>query len=1594
MRVSLAQQAYPFPLLVERLAPPRDPGRAELCDVTFGHTYLIGEGRAALDWGPLALTAVPVPRRTSQNDLDVQLVESDDSMTAVFQYDTDLFEAETIRRMGRHYLRLLGAFADEPTRRISEAPLLDEAERAELIAGWTQRPVEEPWPSRVEALVEAQADRTPEAIALSSGATRLTYRTLDERANQVAHRLVRLGVGPDKPVAICIDRSPELVVGLLGILKAGGVYVPLDSSLPPSRLAFAIEDTGACCLVTDERVRSRLPAFSIPTLSLDGDEAGLDREPVARPAASDGRSGLDRAYVIYTSGSTGLPKGVEVEQRGVVNAVRDVVERLRLGSADVWSAITAMTFDVASLEVWGALAAGARLDMLESAAVADPERLAAALREAGTTVLLGTPTLWGTLLESGWAGQPGLKMICGGEPLTRQVAEALLQRGAELWNQYGPTETTMYVTTEQIGRGEAHPAIGRAIANARVYVLDDRGEPAPIGMAGELWIAGVQVARGYVNRPEDTARSFDKDPWTPGERRYRTGDLGRYRADGRLEFLGRLDAQVKIRGYRVELGEIESVIESHPDIRSSVVRVTTGETGGQCLSAYLVARDHQRPPTSEELRAFLRARLPGHMVPMDFTLLDSLPMTSSGKVDRRAVAGAVGSRLERSVRIVSPRTGLEETVARIWAEVLNVEPVGVHDNFFDLGGHSLMATQVVSRIRETLMVDLALRDLFETATVAGLVERIADRIRDENAGRSAAIEPRARAGPAPLSFSQERMWFLHRLAPDSAAYNVPAAIRVRGLLSRDALGAALGDVVHRHEILRSVFPMVDGRPVQLVTEQEVEMPFVDLQSEPEAGREARAREILRAEGRQPFDLARGPVARALLLRLHATDHVVLLNMHHIVCDQWSFGVLGRELMALYNAHRSGEAPSLPALPIQFADFAGWQREWLSGPVLQAQLAYWRRHLGGTLPVLELPTDRPRPATPSYQGGREARRLGLTLVAAVEALSRQEQASVFMTLMAGINALLARYSGQDDILLGVPIANRSLLASEGLVGALVNTLPLRTDLSGDPSFRELVRRVRETLLDAYAHQEMPFDKLVQELQPERYTSHTPLIQVLVNLLNAPMPAQHFEALTWEPFEFDRGAAQFDLTLSLDWGREGWLIAEYNTDLFDRTTIARVLAHFEVLLRAAAANPDRRLSEIPLLAPREREEILRTWNRTAVPCTDASIHALFEAQVDRTPDAVAVVGPESFLTYRELDRQANQLARNLQPLGVGEGTVVAVCLERSPLAFVALLGVLKAGGAFLPLDPGYPAERLAFMMADSGAPGSAHRSAARARRAAGRDPGGVPRRRLGGRRAAERSAARPSRQRRGARVRHLHVGVDRYSQGGPGLAPGRRQSVSLDVATLSVLPRRGLLPEDVQQLRRRHLGELRPAASGDSRRRDSRRGGARSETVDPDPRDAPGVANRAGPVAAPGHAGGRAEARREASTPPALGVERGSAGPRRCSPLPRSGSRRAAPQPLRLIGGRRRLHLSRGRRTGRARTGPDRPTHRQHRDLHPRQPTTTRSHRRGRRALYWWRRPGSRVPEPTRHDRRAVRRESIPRRARSADVSHGGPRAIPE
>ncbi|MFQ5796950.1 MAG: condensation domain-containing protein, partial [Candidatus Bipolaricaulia bacterium] len=822
------------------------------------------------------------------------------------------------------------------------------------------------------------------------------------------------------------------------------------------------------------------------------------------------------------------------------------------------------------------------------------------------------------------------------------------------------------------------------------------------GVPGELHIGGVGLARGYLNRPELTEKKFIPHPFSeePGARLYKTGDCVRYLPDGNIEFLRRIDHQVKIRGFRIELGEIEAVLVNHPAVQETVVMAREDTPGDKRLVAYVVPKQAQAP-TINELRSFLKEKLPDYMVPSAFVPLEALPFTPNGKVDRRALPAPDQIRPQMEETFVSPRTPVEESLAAIWRDLLELKQVGIHDNFFELGGHSLLATQVISRLHELFKVEIPLRVLFESPTISALADRVQGDL--SNGRRAMEIPPItaiSRERELPLSFSQGRMWFLHQLAPESTAYNMAAPLRVTGMLNKAALEHSLKELIRRHESLRTTFPNVGGRPVQVIApEQPVTIKEVDLRMVPEDQRLEEVRRLTTEEARRPFDLELGPLMRLLLVQLGEEDRVLLLTMHHIISDHWSFGVIGRELALAYNAFCNVLPVPTRPLPIQYADFAAWQSQWLRGEVLESQLSYWKKQLAG-LQVLEMPTDHPRPSVQTFHGAHLTLDLPRSLTEGLKKLSLQEGVTLYMTLLAAFKTLLHRYSGQQDIAIGSPIANRNRFAIEGIIGTFVNVLVLRTDLSGNPTFRDLLARVREVALGAYAHQEMPFEKLVEELQPERDMSRSPIVQVLFNLFNAPMREVNLFGLSWNPFEIDIGASQFDISLSIDTEIMQKIMLAYNTDLYDATTIERMLRHYLRLLEVIVASPETQISRLELLTEAERQQVLLGWNDTASDYPrEACLQELIETQVERTPEAIAVSMEGESLSYHELNSRANQLAHYLRNRGVRPEVRVAIYMERSLEMLVGLLGILKAGGAYVPLDPDYPRERLAFMLEDA-------------------------------------------------------------------------------------------------------------------------------------------------------------------------------------------------------------------------------------------------------------------------------------------------------
>jgi amino acid adenylation domain-containing protein len=1168
--------------------------------------------------------------------------------------------------------------------------LLDEAERRQVVEEWNRTPVEYPADRCIHELVAAQAERTPEALAVVCGEDALTYHELDARANRLARRLAGLGAGPEVRVGICLERSAGMVVAMLAVLKAGAAYLPLDPAYPADRLAYMLADSGARVLVTLASLRGILPADGVQVVLVDADAAEVAAEPDVAPRTAVAPE--NAAYVVYTSGSTGRPKGVVVTHGNAANLLPRAV---RTFGAEPGSAVlqtASMSFDASLLEVFVALLSGAALHVADRETVLAPERLAALLREREIGVWVSTPTLLDSLPDSDF---PSLRAIStGGERCPAETA-ARWSRGRRLVNMYGPTETTIYTTAHECAPGVAEaPPIGRPVEGARVYVLDAWGEPAPIGVPGELYVGGEGVARGYLERPALTAERFLPDPF-PGEggaRVYRTGDRVRWRGDGTLEYLGRLDEQVKVRGFRIELGEIEGVLRRSEGVADCVVVAREDVPGEKRLVAYVVG-----DVEAGVLREHLRRELPEYMVPAAFVALERLPLTPSGKLDRKALPAPDFASAEG--RYVAPRTPTEEVLAEIWAEMLGVERVGVAESFFELGGHSLLAARVVSRVRQVFGVEVPLRALFEGPTVGEVAGRV-EEIRRAGAPALPPVVPTGRTGALPLSFAQERLWLVDQMEPGSAVYNIPVAWRLGGALDAAALERSLSEIVRRHEALRTTFAEVDGSPVQVIAPfARFDLPVEDLSGLSEADREAALRRRAREEARRAFDLSAGPLFRAVLLRLGEEDHVLLLSMHHIVSDGWSMGVFSRELSSLYEAYREGGESSLPELAVQYADYAVWQREQLAGEALDRQLAYWKERLAGAPELLELPTDHPRPAVQTYRGATVPVELSPELLERLQALGRSEGATLYMVLLGAFQVLLSRYGGGEDVVVGSPIAGRTRGEVEGLIGFFVNTLVLRTDLSEDPSFREVLGRVREVMLGAYEHQELPFEKLVAELQPERSLSHSPLFQVMFTLQNAGGQGGALAGLRVSGVGAELASAKFDLSLVLTataQGVRGGL--NYSTDLFEPGTIEGMVRHLERVLEQVARDADLRLSELRLAGEVERALLAAGHATRSFPVAER-LDQRFEARALERPHAPALTFQATTLTYRELNEHANRLAHRLRALGVAPGTRVGIALERSAEMVAAILGVLKAGGAYVPVDPSYPAERIAFVLEDA-------------------------------------------------------------------------------------------------------------------------------------------------------------------------------------------------------------------------------------------------------------------------------------------------------
>ncbi|MFP2930664.1 amino acid adenylation domain-containing protein, partial [Pyxidicoccus sp. 3LG] len=1228
-----ARQDLPFEELVKAVNPERSLGHAPLFQVKL---VLQNAPTSRLEVPGLALSGLEGSTGVARFDMTLAVTEAPEGLAWLCEYSTELFEAETIARMFGNLRTVLEAAVARPDAPLHSLPLLTDGEQQTLLREWSTGPAA-PAEAVAHQLFEAQAARTPDTIAVSMGDQRLTYRELDTRANQLAHYLQARGVGPDMRVALCVERSLDFVISILGILKAGGAWLPLDPSLPQERLAFMLQDAAPPVLVTWERLADELPNRGELVVCLDAEADAIARGATQAPSVAVSPEHL--AYVIYTSGSTGRPKGTLLTHRGLCNTARAAAGLLHLGPGKTALQFAAPGFDASVWEMFSALLSGSRLVLSDSDNLLPGDPLHALLsREAVTTVTL-TPS---TLARLAPEALPALETVAAaGEA----VSSELVRRwgpGRRFLNAYGPTEVAVCASVSDDVAPE-RPTIGRPLPGVDVYVLDARLQPVPVGVPGELLVGGLGLARAYLGRPELTADRFVPHPYapTPGARLYRTGDRVRWLKDGTLEFLGRADSQVKLRGFRIELGEVESVLSSHPSVNQAVAMMREDIPGDPRLVAWFVPEEGESVDTSA-LRTWLQQRLPDYMVPSAFVSMAAFPLSSSDKVDRKALP-APDANTSRQDTFVPPSSPTEELIAALWSEVLHVDTVGAKDDFFALGGHSLLATQLISRVRETFRVELHLREFFEAPTLSALAVRIDAAVRAGHGLQAPPLVPVSREGTLPLSFSQQRLWFIDQLEPGSAAYNIPTGLRLTGTLDAGALERAFTEVVRRHEALRTTFVSVGGQAAQHIAPPAAfPLATVDLTALPAGTREAEVRRIVSAEAVRPFDLARGPLLRATLLKLEAGEHVLLLVMHHIISDGWSMGVLVREVTALYAAFTSGRPSPLPELPVQYADFSAWQRGWLQGAALDAQLGWWREQLEGAPPLLELPTDNPRPAVPTYRGARFNTVLPRELSEALRTISRRESTTLFSVLLAAYQAWLSRLSGQRDVVVGTVIAQRNQAKTEDLIGFFVNQLALRARLDGDPSVRQLLARTHETVLAAHAHQELPFEELVKALNPERSRAHAPIFQVQLVLQNTPPPVLDVPGLSFSSVELDTASTRQDLLLSVMETEQGLSCTwEYDRDLFEPATIERWVASFQRLLEAFVSEPEQRLSRLRLLSDDEQRQLLVEWNDTARPLADApSLHGLVEASAERSPTALAIDGGERQLRYGELDRRANQ------------------------------------------------------------------------------------------------------------------------------------------------------------------------------------------------------------------------------------------------------------------------------------------------------------------------------------------------------------------
>ncbi|MEO7532773.1 MAG: amino acid adenylation domain-containing protein, partial [Ferruginibacter sp.] len=1282
-------QEVPFEKVVDVVMKQRDMSRHPLFQVMFilQNTPDIPQ----LQLGEVQLSQYSFEHNTSKFDLTFSITEYNTGMQVTIEYCTDLYKASTIERMKAHFVQLLHSIVAAPSQTIDEISILTPEEKIQVLTEFN-KDAELTAQGTLLDLFKAQATHTPEKTAIVFEDQQLSYKELNERSNQLAHYLISQGIKEDVLVPICIERSVDMLVAIMGVLKAGGAFVPIDPAFPEDRIRYMLEDCGASIILTNKQSRSGFERTEkIDVIELDADVNTINSESKADPDTIISQHQL--AYVIYTSGSTGQPKGVMVEHGNLINLLVNISKEIGFNQDSDFLSVTTFSFDICYLEFFVPVIAGGKLIIVSRETATDGFKLRDSLSFYRPTYMQATPSAWQLLQNIDWENEEGIKILVGGEALKEDLKDYLTHRG-DTWNVYGPTETTIWSTIKKLVQSET-VSIGHPVANNKIYIVDKKRHLTPIGISGEICIGGLQVARGYLNRPDLTEEKFVADPFSreAATKMYKTGDLGRWQEDGDIECLGRIDSQVKIRGYRIELGEIETLLQQYEPVRLAVVLAKDDNEGNKRLVGYIVPNGSF---DRESIVAHLRTKLPEYMVPALWVEMENLPLTPNGKIDRNALPDPDITKL-LSNEYVAPRNETEQALAAIWQDLLSAERVGVHDNFFDLGGHSLRALQVISVIRKDMQVELAIRDLFMHPTVAELALHLRQQHQPSLIPSIEALQQRPEF--IPLSFSQERLWFIDQLE-GSLQYHVPAVLRLKGALNVEALELALKHIIQRHEVLRTVVRQHEGQGFQYIIDAgnwHLDWSNGSVYKNDHIALQKYIQRLINT----PFDLSKDYMLRASLVSFDEQEHILVFTMHHIASDAWSIPIIVEEVGVLYSAYAEDKPAQLPNLDLQYADYAIWQRNYLQADLLEQKIQYWKQKLDAVTP-LQLPTDFNRPAIRGSRGASANSLIDKEILKKLHELSRKQGSTLFMTLLAAFKVLLYRYSGQQDICVGTSVANRNKHELEKMVGFFVNTIAFRDEVNGEASFTDLLEQVKATTLEAYENQELPFEKVVEAVVKDRDPGRSPLFQVMLVLRNTPHSSElKLGDISFSGEGYEQTNVKFDITFFVNESSNGLqVIVEYSTDLYKKETITRMMDHFNNLLSSLVKTPEQKIGLLPMLAVTEQQELSEGFNESSVDYPkEKTIVSLFEEQAEKAPNNTAVVFEKDQLSYRELNERSNQLAHYLVSKGVGAGTLVPVFIDRSTEMLVAIMGILKAGAAYVPIDVDFPHDRISYMLEDT-------------------------------------------------------------------------------------------------------------------------------------------------------------------------------------------------------------------------------------------------------------------------------------------------------